>query len=102
AGSWWRALGMGLFSGVLNPKNALFYASLATLLAPGLSPGRQAAYGLWMFGVVLGWDLLVAVLISRPRVLRRFGRMLPWLERGCGLILGAMGAGLLASLALAF
>lgn len=86
--AWWHALGMGFLSGILNPKNALFYASLATLLTgPDASPGWKVFYGLWMFGVVLLWDLLVALLIGNQRVLRRFARALPWLERVTGVML---------------
>lgn len=101
ASSWWCSFKAGLLSGLLNPKNALFYASLATLLGPDLPRLQQWAYGVWMFSVVLLWDLLVAVLIGHPRILHRFGAALPWLERCCGVILGLMGLALLLRLALA-
>ncbi|UWN48802.1 hypothetical protein ASALC70_00990 [Alcanivorax sp. ALC70] len=41
--------------------------SLFSVLAARATPtGVQALYGLWMFTVVLGWDLLVArLLIAR-------------------------------------
>lgn len=92
--AWWRAFGIGFLSGVLNPKNALFYASLAAMLTgPGASAAWKAAYGVWMFGVVLLWDGLVAVMIGNQAVLRRSARAVPWLERisGCLLILLVMG-----------
>ncbi|MBK5010270.1 LysE family transporter [Pseudomonas sp. S60] len=95
---WWRSLLMGGLSGILNPKNALFYASLASLVA-GSSVGWKAAYALWMFSVVLLWDLLVAVAIGNPRLLRRFGRSLPWLERASGIMLMAVATGLLVHVA---
>ena len=51
---WWRAAGMGFLSGILNPKNALFYASLATMLAgPHASAEGKLFYGAWMFSIVL-------------------------------------------------
>lgn len=93
-GAWCRATGMGFLSGILNPKNALFYASLAAMLTgPHASAGWKAIYGTWMFGVVLLWDLLVAVMIGNQAILRRFARALPWLERisGAMLILLAVG-----------
>lgn len=93
-GAWRRAAGMGFLSGILNPKNALFYASLAAMLTgPHASTGWKAIYGTWMFSVVLLWDLLVAVMIGNQAVLRRFARALPWLERisGAMLILLAVG-----------
>lgn len=93
------ALAMGLLSALLNPKNALFYASLVAVLGPARWPGRDLAYGAWMFAVVLLWDLLVAALIGHRAVLRRFVAALPWLERLTGLVLLAMAALVAAMLA---
>ncbi|MDQ7989398.1 MAG: LysE family transporter [Candidatus Dactylopiibacterium sp.] len=93
-GAWWRAAGMGFLSGVLNPKNALFYASLAAMLGSAhASAGWKLVYGLWMFCTVLLWDLLVALLIGNRFVLGAFANALPWLERlsGALLILLALG-----------
>ncbi|RZL04730.1 MAG: LysE family translocator [Rubrivivax sp.] len=88
ASGWWRGAGMGLACGLLNPKNALFYATLATLLrSQGAEPGMLAAYGLWMFSVVLIWDVAMAAAIGHPVILRRFSRLLPTLERACGGVL---------------
>ncbi|MFK3815038.1 LysE family translocator [Pseudomonas sp. NPDC089407] len=95
---WWRCLAMGFLSGVLNPKNALFYASLASMVASA-SVGWKATYALWMFSAVLLWDLLVAMAIGNQRVLRRFARSLPWLERASGLMLVLLAAALLLHLA---
>lgn len=98
--SWLQAAGMGLLSGILNPKNALFYVSLASMLGAHSSAGWKAFYGIWMFAVVLGWDLLVALAIGNGRLLRSFQRALPLLERLSGLVLIALAvgmAGLLAS-----
>lgn len=95
---WWRGLSMGFVSGILNPKNALFYASLASMVT-GASAGRKSAYALWMFGIVLLWDLLVAVAIGNQRVLRRFAHSLPWLERASGLMLVILAAALALHLA---
>lgn len=96
--TWWRNLQMGLLSGLLNPKNALFYASLASLVA-GSSTVWKVSYGVWMLCAVLAWDLLVAVGIGHPRVLRRFSAALPLLERLSGLVLLLLGMGLLITLA---
>lgn len=99
--AWWRAAGMGALSGLLNPKNALFYASLAAMLTgPHASVGWKTFYGAWMFGVVLLWDILVAVLIGNQAVLRRFAQALPWLERGSGIVLILLAVGVLVALAL--
>lgn len=52
--TWWRNLGIGLTSGLLNPKNALFYLSLAATLTSA-APVARLLYGIWMFLVVLAW-----------------------------------------------
>ena len=99
--AWRRAAGMGFLSGILNPKNALFYASLAAMLTgPHASPGWKTFYGSWMFSVVLLWDLLIAILIGNPAVLRRFARALPWLERVSGIVLILLALGVVAVLLL--
>ncbi|WP_234007190.1 LysE family translocator [Enterobacter sp. SA187] len=84
----WREFGMGFMSGILNPKNALFYVSLATLIGgAGTAPGLKVVYGVWMFSVVLLWDLLVAIFIGNDAVLRTFSKVLPAVERISGVIL---------------
>jgi len=95
---WWRSLGMGVLSGILNPKNALFYASLASMVASA-GTGWKAAYALWMFSIVLLWDVLVAVAIGNPLALRRFAHSLPWLERASGAMLVILAMALLLHLA---
>lgn len=99
--AWRRAAGMGFLSGILNPKNALFYASLAAMLTGTYaSIGWKTLYGTWMFSIVLLWDLLIAVLIGNPAVLRRFARALPWLERISGIVLILLALGVAAALLL--
>jgi threonine/homoserine/homoserine lactone efflux protein len=85
---WWHGAGMGFLSGILNPKNALFYVSLASMVSSvPISGAWKITYGVWMFGVVLLWDILVAVAIGNRLVLHRFARALPWLERVSGGVL---------------
>jgi threonine/homoserine/homoserine lactone efflux protein len=101
SGAWRRSAGMGFLSGVLNPKNALFYASLAAMLTgPHASAGWKAVYGTWMFSIVLLWDVLVAVMIGNQAVLRRFARTLPWLERISGAFLVLVATGVVVALLL--
>lgn len=95
--SWWRGAGAGFLSGLLNPKNALFYVSLATMVGGTSSAGWKWAYGAWMFSIVLLWDVLVAAAIGNHRVLNRFSRMLPWLERTSGAMLLLLAAMVLAT-----
>ncbi|KAA5971482.1 LysE family translocator [Pantoea sp. M_9] len=89
AGVWThcRAFSMGFLSGILNPKNALFYVSLATLVGGTTAISLKVVYGVWMFSIVLLWDLLVAIFIGNSRLLKYFSQILPWLERVSGIIL---------------
>lgn len=76
-------LAAGFGSGILNPKNALFYLTLFTLLAgQGSTQLARAGAGLWMFAVVLGWDCLVGRLFTRPGVVALFARRQRLLHRG--------------------
>lgn len=47
----------------------------------------KVIYGLWMFGMVLLWDILVAILIGHQIILRRFFNILHYLEYLCGMAL---------------
>jgi threonine/homoserine/homoserine lactone efflux protein len=89
---------MGFASGILNPKNALFYASLASMIGSS-SVVLKGLYAGWMFTAVLAWDLLVALAIGNRRVLRRFAQALPWLERASGVMLMALAVAVLVHLA---
>lgn len=93
--SWGQGLRLGLISGLLNPKNALFYASLFSLLA-GTHRGVQALYGAWMVCAVLGWDLLVAATAGHRTVMARFAKHLRWIERTTGIVLLCIAVGVAA------
>lgn len=96
---WWKNLGLGFASGFLNPKNALFYLSLATALS-GAGALTLVFYGCWMFFVVLGWDLVIAVLLGSTRSLSTLSRVLPLMTKGAGAFLILLGSGMLATLAM--
>ncbi len=82
---WRGGVVMGFVSAILNPKNALFYVSLASVLAARqTSPAAMAAYGAWMVFAVLAWDMAVALAIGSAALRRRFARALPLLERLSG------------------
>ncbi|MFA9440242.1 LysE family translocator [Uliginosibacterium sp. sgz301328] len=97
ASAWQTGL-MGLLSAVLNPKNALFYATLAVMLGTAHDKvGVRVFYGVWMFAVVLLWDLVVAASIGNAAIRARFARALPWLERATGVVLFMLGAGVIVA-----
>jgi len=96
--SCWREGLRGFLSGILNPKNALFYASLFALVMASDTPAWvQTAYGIWMFAVVLGWDLLVAAVVGRPAVVQQFARHVGKVERGTGALLLTLAAAMLVA-----
>lgn len=85
----------GFCSGMLNPKNFIFYMSLmAGILGSEVTTTQQITCGLWMFLMVLVWDLLVAWLIGHPRVKQCFARRIWLIERGAGLVLLGIGVGI--------
>ncbi|GAA1207649.1 LysE family translocator [Prauserella alba] len=96
--TWLRGAGLGITSGLLNPKNALFYVSLAAAVAAA-PPPELAFYGAWMVTVVLGWDVFVALVLGSRRALARMERLLPWLTKAAGGFLVVFGAAMIADLA---
>ncbi|MFT3847141.1 MAG: LysE family translocator [Propionivibrio sp.] len=94
-GNWWRECRVGFLSGILNPKNSLFYASLFSLgFERGTSFGAQLGYGVWMFCAVLIWDLCIARAAGHPPVVRRFMAHVRKIERITGVVLLGIAAGI--------
>ena len=86
----------GLTSAILNPKNALFYMSLMTvILGNKVTLWQQGFCGAWMFFAVLSWDLLIATLISHPKLQRILNHQIHLIERGAGVVLVCFGLALL-------
>ena len=90
---------IGIASGLLNPKNALFYLSLAAALA-GAPPLTLIAYGAWMFTIVLVWDVFVAIALGSRHALTRLGRIVPWLTKAAGGFLVLLGLAMIATISL--
>lgn len=79
---------LGLASALLNPKNAVFYLTLMTVIVGAeATPAQQAFCGVWMVGLVLAWDLAVAAGISLPAVQRVVQRKVPVIESVSGVCL---------------
>jgi threonine/homoserine/homoserine lactone efflux protein len=92
--SWSQLFGMGFLSAILNPKNAIFYLSLFTVIVDKNTPQEiQAIYGLWMFCAVLCWDLLIVWSIGSARVKGYLNNQTHRIEKASGgtlLILGVI------------
>jgi threonine/homoserine/homoserine lactone efflux protein len=83
---------IGLLSALLNPKNMIFYLSLFTaMVAPTTPLGIRLLYGAWMVGVVLIWDLALAMFLGRGWLRERLGRFVYVIEKGAGLGLALFG-----------
>lgn len=95
--TWVRNLGLGLASGLLNPKNALAYVSFAAALTDA-SPGSLVLFGAWMVTIVLAWDLFVAIMLGSERASAKLARILPWLTRIAGAFLVLLGLGMILTL----
>ena len=97
-GNWWRECRVGFLSGILNPKNSLFYASLFSLgFERDTALAVQLAYGVWMFAAVLIWDLCIARAAGHPPVVRRFMAHVRKVERITGVVLLGSAAGIVGA-----
>jgi len=83
---------LGFLSGMLNPKNAIFYLSLFTaMVSPQTCLGLRGLYGLWMAALVLFWDMGVAVALGNERVKTRLGAWIFKIEKVAGTMLALFG-----------
>lgn len=85
-------LATGFMSGILNPKNLLFYLSLFTVvLTNEVSLGFKISLGVWMTSVVFLWDAAIVLLLSTPKIRTRFTKMAFYIDKLTGAILGIIG-----------
>ncbi|MFT6987919.1 MAG: threonine/homoserine/homoserine lactone efflux protein [Psychromonas sp.] len=82
----------GFMSGILNPKNLLFYLSLFTVvLTKDVNFYFKVGLGIWMTLVVFLWDLSVIYVLSRDKVRRKFSKLAYYIDKCTGAILGLIG-----------
>jgi len=88
----------GFMSGILNPKNLLFYLSLFTVvLTNEVSLSFKIGLGIWMTSVVFLWDLSVIYVLSRDKVRRKFSKLAYYIDKCTGVILGLIGVSIVKS-----
>ena len=81
----------GLGSALLNPKNAVFYLTLMTvILGPTATLPQQAFAGIWMTLLVFAWDAALAAAISLPGAQRALEKRIPLIEALAGLTLAGI------------
>ena len=88
----------GFMSGVLNPKNLLFYLSLFTVvLTTDVSLAFKVALGIWMTLVVFLWDTAIIFFLSSNKVRDKFTRLAYYIDKLTGAILGVVGFSIIKS-----
>jgi len=87
-----RQFSMGFMSAILNPKNAIFYLSLFTVMVSSeTSIFVRTLYACWMTGIVLIWDMGVAVLLGNQKIKQWLGRWIFGIEKLSGAMLALFG-----------
>jgi threonine/homoserine/homoserine lactone efflux protein len=82
----------GFMSGILNPKNLLFYLSLFTVvLTPEIGFAFKLGLGIWMTAIVFLWDLSIIFLLSTRKVRSKFTKAAYYIDKVTGALLGVIG-----------
>jgi threonine/homoserine/homoserine lactone efflux protein len=98
-GDFARFFGIGVLTNVLNPKAMLFFVALFTAVVTGPVPtSLKVALGLWIPLATFGWFAFVALMLGNLAARRRLRRVAHWIDRAMGVVLLALGAGMLLSL----
>lgn len=96
--SFFKEFVTGFMSGILNPKNLLFYLSLFTVvLTNDVSLTFKIVLGIWMTLVVFLWDSAIVFLLSTDKVRRQFTRAAYYIDKVTGAILGMVGFSIVRS-----
>lgn len=96
--SFLREFVTGYMSGILNPKNLLFYLSLFTVvLTNDVSLSFKIGLAIWMTLVVFVWDTVILLLLTTGAVRRQFSKVAYYIDKVTGLILGAIGVTIVRS-----
>ncbi len=88
----------GFMSGILNPKNLLFYLSLFTVvLTPEVGFAFKLGLGIWMTVIVFLWDLSIIFLLSTDKVRSKFTKVAYYIDKITGVLLGLIGFAIVKS-----
>ena len=99
----WRVFRQGAITNILNPKIALFYGSVFATAFPAHPSNTLVALAVAMvFLNSVVWHTGLAWALSRPAVQRAYLRHFRALNRGAGLLVGAIGLKLIAGTLLEF
>lgn len=83
-----KQLAMGLSSALLNPKNAIFYLTLMTvIIGESATLAQQTFVGIWMTSLVFFWDVGLAAVISHRKTQETLAKRIPCIELVAGGVL---------------
>jgi len=88
----------GFLSGILNPKNLLFYLGLFTVvLTQDVGLTFKICLGVWMTSIVFIWDVSIVFLLSANKVRQKFTKISFFIDKCTGSILGLIGVSIVKS-----
>lgn len=83
---------IGFMSGILNPKNLLFYLSLFTVvLTSEVGFAFKLILAVWMTAVVFFWDVAIIFFLSKRQIRSKFTKVAYYVDKVTGAILGIIG-----------
>lgn len=89
---------VGFMSGILNPKNLLFYLSLFTVvLTNDVGFAFKLTLAIWMTAVVFCWDVAIIFFLSKRKIRSQFTKVAYYVDKVTGAILGVIGFNIVKS-----
>ncbi len=89
---------VGFVSGITNPKNLVFYLSLFSMvLTGGIDQGIKIGLGIWMICLVLFWDSMILLILSKNSVRKVFSGIVFYVDKVAGIVIGILGVKLILS-----
>lgn len=93
-----KSIAIGFLCNALNPKAPIYFVSLFTVvLSPNMPLYQIGIYGIWMMLIQLAWFSMVAILLSRPLINKRFRMLGHWVDRILGGAMVALGLKVIAT-----
>lgn len=87
-----KSFQLGFLSGILNPKNIIFYLALFTsLVSPETAFFKRLLYGVWMTSLVFVWDCGIILVVRKAGLSELSPRWTATLERCAGIALVGFG-----------
>ncbi|RZI46519.1 LysE family translocator [Candidatus Finniella inopinata] len=87
-----KALRLGFFTNVLNPKASLFFLVIfSQLIQPQTPVGWKITYGLTCCAITIGWFSILAYALTQRRIRSLFLGATKWIDRVCGGLMIALG-----------